>query len=760
MDGLNYFRQLLLQWSKFRKRILTTGQVANSGNLIYSSNGQRTSIAFKSVLSPRWYMLEVKIKLPMARIKGSVNIINASKKSPDQPVAFVIHSERLCKRLLYSESGGKLELHLELAEESFELQYFRLVRVTRKFAQSRIIKKLHATHPHYKTRRDSSPNNNVSFRLASANDLPRLWADYCALFEENAEIMPYSIWIGDFDRHADVHRTHLRTQTQHISYSPLISIVMPVHNPNPVWLSEAIESVRQQIYLNWELCVADDASSDPTIRAILENYVLLDKRIKVVFREDNGHISEASNSAFTLVKGDWVALLDHDDLLAENALFWAVDAINRNPNISLIYSDEDKCDEDGKRSEPYFKCDWNQDLFYSQNMFSHLGLYKASLVREVGGFRIGYEGSQDYDLALRCVERVEANQIHHIPRVLYHWRIHENSTAQSNDAKPYALVAGERALNDHFQRRNIIAKAYSVGHGYRVRYELPSQQPLVSIIIPTNNKAELLKKCIDSILRKTEYENYEIIIMDNGSDEKKAISYLKKLVANSKIRIIKDISPFNYSKLNNDAVRVANGDVIALLNNDVEVINADWLTEMVSHAMRPEVGVVGAKLYYSDDTIQHAGVVLGIHGIAGHVHRFLPRDNVGYCGRANLIQSFSAVTGACLVVKKSTYQLVGGLNDLDLTVACNDIDFCLKVREAGYRNIWTPYAELYHHESASRGFDDTPEKLARSAKEVAYMQQRWGDLIKNDPAYSPNLSLDFEDFSLAWPPRLDGYNVN
>jgi O-antigen biosynthesis protein len=248
--------------------------------------------------------------------------------------------------------------------------------------------------------------------------------------------------------------------------------------------------------------------------------------------------------------------------------------------------------------------------------------------------------------------------------------------------------------------------------------------------------------------------------MDNGSDEKKAINYLKKLVANSKIRIIKDISPFNYSKLNNDAVRVANGDVIALLNNDVEVINADWLTEMVSHAMRPEVGVVGAKLYYSDDTIQHAGVVLGIHGIAGHVHRFLPRDNVGYCGRANLIQSFSAVTGACLVVKKSTYQLVGGLNDLDLTVACNDIDFCLKVREAGYRNIWTPYAELYHHESASRGFDDTPEKLARSAKEVAYMQQRWGDLIKNDPAYSPNLSLDFEDFSLAWPPRLDGYNVN
>jgi GT2 family glycosyltransferase len=335
-----------------------------------------------------------------------------------------------------------------------------------------------------------------------------------------------------------------------------------------------------------------------------------------------------------------------------------------------------------------------------------------------------------------------------------------DSTAFSLDAKPYAMVAGEKALNAHFERQGINAKAELLVTGYRVRYVLPTQLPLVSLIIPTRNQLKLLRQCVQSIQTKTTYTNYEIIIVDNGSDDRATLRYLDALAATPGIRIMRDARPFNFSALNNAAVQMARGEVVGLINNDIEVISPDWLSEMVSHALRPEVGAVGAKLFYADDTVQHAGMVLGIHGIAEHAHRFLPRGDGGYCGRAGLIQSFSAVTGACLVVRKSLYTLVGGLNEIELQVACNDVDFCLRLREAGYRTIWTPYAELYHHESASRGFDDTPEKQARSAKEVAYMQQRWGDALLNDPAYNPNLSLDIDDFSLAWPPRVEAIKNN
>jgi O-antigen biosynthesis protein len=749
LSALKYLRQFKLRWS-----LNHCNKVFEKNKTLSQQFYQTSLFTLENFHKPGWYMLEVKIKHSLSRINTAVNLVSNGNDSGTQSLAFPLYSGRLCKRLIHSDSRFQLGLHPDFPQEEFKLQHFRFVRVTRKFAHSRMLKKLKALHPSYKMRQDSSSNNYVDHSLIS------LWADYCDLFEDSTKIMPYSSWTQDFDKVTDNQRAQILMQAVQFKYKPLMSIVMPVHNPNPAWLSEAIKSVRKQIYQNWELCIADDGSTDSSIRSILEDFSELDSRIKVVFREKNGHISAASNSAMALVEGEWIALLDHDDVLVEEALFWVIDAINRCQNVSLIYSDEDKIDEAGMRSDPYFKPDWNQDLFYSQNMFSHLGVYKTQLVREVGGFRVGYEGSQDYDLALRCIERVEPNQIQHIPRVLYHWRIHQDSTAHSNDAKPYAQIAGEKALNDHLQRKNIKATAKHIGFGYRVRYELPSAPPLVSIVIPTKNKVELLKKCINSIQTKTEYTNYEIIIMDNGSDDSKAINYLKKLAENSKIQVVKDTSPFNYSKLNNDAVSLAKAEVIALLNNDVEIINNDWLTEMVSHALRPEVGVVGAKLYYADNTIQHAGVILGIHGVAGHGHRFLPKDNVGYCGRANLIQSFSAVTGACMVVRKSIYLEVGGMNEHDLIVACNDIDFCLKVREAGYRNIWTPYAELYHHESSSRGYDDTPEKLVRSAKEVAYMKQRWGELIENDPAYNPNLTLDSEDFSLAWPPRLDDYKVN
>ena len=565
----------------------------------------------------------------------------------------------------------------------------------------------------------------------------------------------YAKWIVEYDTVSLEMRSIMQNHLQSYDINPLISVVMPVYNPNPVWLVEAIESVINQIYPKWELCIADDLSSDKAIRPILEHYMKEDERIKVVFRTQNGHISNATNSALEVVEGEWIALLDHDDTLSEHALFWVVDTINMYPNARMIYSDEDKINEQGNRFNPYFKCDWNPDLFYSHNMFSHLGVYSTELVRKAGDFRVGLEGSQDYDLALRCIELIESNQIYHIPRVLYHWRVHEESTAAASDAKPYAIIAGLRAINEHFNRININAKAESVNYAYRVRYALPEILPLVSLIIPTRNGLNLLRQCIASILEKTTYSNYEILIVDNGSDELETLNYLKMLVSDLRIRVIRDDSPFNYSALNNAAVKVARGQIIGLINNDIEVISPDWLTEMVSHALRPEVGAVGARLWYSNDALQHGGVILGVGGVANHAHKNLTKNSPGYMARATLIQSFSAVTAACLLIKKSIYNDVGGLNDVDLKVAFNDVDFCIRVREAGYRNIWTPYAELYHHESATRGVDDTPEKQVRFQKEIAYMQSTWSYALQNDPAYSPNLTICYEDFSLAWPPRID-----
>ena len=567
----------------------------------------------------------------------------------------------------------------------------------------------------------------------------------------------YTEWVRQFDTLTDADRANMRATQAGFAHQPLISVLMPTYNPKPDWLIEAIESIRSQIYTNWELCIADDASPDAAVLPILENYAKLDPRIKIVIRPQNGHISAASNSALELVTGEWTALLDHDDILPEHALFWVAHAINAQPDVRMIYSDEDKTDETGRRFDPYFKCDWNPDLFYSHNMFSHLGVYHTALFRQVGGFRKGFEGAQDYDLALRCIEQIQPSQICHITRVLYQWRVHAESTALAAEAKPYAMIAGERALNEHFQRTGVNGKVKLIGHGYEASYELPVDLPLVSIIIPTRNGLDLLKQCLNSIFTKTTYFNYEVLIVDNGSDDADILTYFSALAAHPQhgknVRIIHDDSPFNYSRLNNKSVLQAKGEIIALLNNDIEVISPNWLSEMVSHALRPGVGAVGAKLWYPNNTIQHAGVTLGVGGVAAHAHRLLPQGNFGYMGRAVLTQSFSAVTAACLVIRKAIYDQVDGLNEVELAVGYNDVDFCLRVREAGFRNVWTPLAELYHHESATRGSDVTPVNKARLDTEVAYMKQRWGALLQNDPAYSPNLTLGGDDFSFAWPSR-------
>ena len=565
----------------------------------------------------------------------------------------------------------------------------------------------------------------------------------------------YGRWIAAYDTVTPDDIAVMRRITLTLPKRPLISVVMPVYNTPERPLREAIESVRAQTYGHWELCIADDHSTDIHVRRVLSEYMKADHRIKVINRAENGHISRASNSALQIVAGEWIALLDHDDRLAPHALFCVADALNRHPKAKLIYSDEDKIGRDGKRRDPYFKCDWNPDLFLSHNLIAHLAVYRSDIVHDIGGFRVGFEGAQDYDLALRYVERLEASEIHHIPQVLYHWRMLSGSTSIQADEKPYAMAAGARALNEYLQRKGLRTKADYVNVGYRVRYELPQSVPNVTIIIPTHNGCDLLQRCVSSILTRTTYSNYEILIIDNGSDDSDTPCYLNELRKLKNVKIMRDERPFNYSALNNSAVAVASGSIVALVNNDIKVISSDWLGEMVSLALQPGVGAVGARLWYRDDRIQHAGVIVGLGGVAGHAHKFLRRGLPGHFHRANLLQSFSVVTAACLVVRKNVYLEVGGLNERDLAIAFNDIDFCLKLREAGYRNVWSPYAELYHDESASRGTENTPQKRARFASEVHYMRKRWAKRLDCDPAYSPNLSLDREDFSLAFPPRAE-----
>lgn len=566
----------------------------------------------------------------------------------------------------------------------------------------------------------------------------------------------YARWLKTYDQLKDAERSQMRARIAALPHRPVISILMPTYNTRTEWLGEAIASVRRQLYPHWQLCIADDASTDPAVRASLERFASEEPRISIVFRNSNGHISAASNSALELCRGEWIALMDHDDVLAESALFYVAVAINERPDLLLVYSDEDKIDDQGRRFDHHFKPDWNVDLFRSYNLICHLAVYKAQLIRDAGGFTVGMEGAQDYDLALRCIERISPDRIHHIPRVLYHWRMHPESTAKSLDAKPYAMAAGERALNAHFERTGLRAAAQFTGQGYRVRYDLPDEPPLVSLVIPTRNQVGLLRQCIESIRRKTTYPRYEVIVVDNGSDDPQTLAYFEQLESDPAVKVLRDARPFNYSQLNNSAVAACAGELVALVNNDIEVIAPGWLGEMVSIALQPGVGAVGARLWYPDDTLQHGGVVLGIGGVAGHAHKGFPKGHPGYAGRICFASSFSAVTAACLVVRKALYHQVGGLNERELRVAFNDVDFCLRLREAGCRNVWTPYADLYHHESASRGTEDTVEKQARFADEARYMMRRWPGVIGHDPAYNPNLTLEYEDFSLAWPPRTAG----
>ena len=573
--------------------------------------------------------------------------------------------------------------------------------------------------------------------------------------EEQSE---YRDWIITYDTLTESDREAIRARIDQFRYKPLLSVVMPVYNVDKVWLRLAIESVCKQLYPHWELCIADDSSTKRHVRKILEEYREKDPRIKVIYRKTRGNISVASNSAVELADGEFIALLDHDDELSEHALYMVVEELNAFPESDLIYSDEDKLDRHRQRVVPHLKPDWNPDLFYSYNIVSHLGVYRTSLVKQLRGFRQGYEGSQDYDLALRVVEQIPEHRIRHIPYVLYHWREVPGSVARAVGSP--ADEAARNALRAHFRRTGInatVTKGY--GNFHRVSYPILDELPLVSVIVATRDHIELLRQVVDGVLHQTDYQPLELIIVDNQSSEPATLQYLRELQTDARVRIIRYDAPFNFSAIQNLAAKEARGRILALLNNDIKIISSKWLAEMVGHAVRPEIGAVGAKLYYENETIQHAGIVLGLGGIAGHAHKHLPRQAAGYYARAQVVQNYSAVTGACLVLRHDVYDEVGGFNEVDLPIAFNDIDLCLRIQQNGYRILWTPYAELYHLESATRGPDSGLDKSPRFMREQEFMKSKWGDRLVFDPCYSRNLTLNKEDFSLDTPRRRAPWKI-
>ncbi|MGD1032626.1 MAG: glycosyltransferase [Opitutaceae bacterium] len=565
----------------------------------------------------------------------------------------------------------------------------------------------------------------------------------------------YEHWIRTHDIPSPADLAALRAEAGGPGPAPKISVLMPVFDPDEKWLARAIKSVRAQTYPNWELCIADDASTKPGVRPALEAAAREDSRIKAVFREKNGHISAATNSALALATGEFTALFDHDDELAPHALSCIAREIAAHPGAELIYTDEDKIDEQGFRFDPHFKPDWNPDLLNGQNYISHLAVFRTATLRSAGGLREGFEGSQDWDLLLRVTETIPAAAIRHVPRVLYHWRASEGSTSLHLGEKRYVSEAARRALEDHFARRNIaVSLRRAPGGHWQVIYPLPGRRPLVSIIIPTHNSEPLVRICIASVFARTNYSPYEILLVDNRSDDPAALALFSELAKEDGVRILDYEQPFNYSAIVNFAARQARGQILCLLNNDIEVMGTRWLDELVSHAVRPEIGAVGARLCYPDMTFQHAGVITGLGGVAGHAFKNFSRQDPGTPQfRPHLAQDLSVVTAACLAVRRDVFFRAGGFDEDRLAVAFNDVDFCLKVEALGYRNLYTPFAELLHHESASRGPENTPDKVRRFQAEIETMKARWGERLLNDPAYNPNLSLDSEDFALAYPPR-------
>ena len=557
---------------------------------------------------------------------------------------------------------------------------------------------------------------------------------------------PYEKWIENVEA-KDIKEA--MQEAQCLDHMPLISVIMPVHNTDPALLEQAAGSLANQIYDRWELCVCDDGSTNTETLKTIRRLSQEDPRIRLVELEENLGISAASNQALTLAQGEHIALMDHDDELPSHALYFIAKFLNDHPDTDFIYSDEDKIDLGGERYDPFFKPDWSPDLFLSSNYLNHLTVIRKNLIDKVGGFQSEYDGSQDYDLYLRCIENTE--RIGHVPKVLYHWRATPSSTASDSRIGMKAHEAAQRALQDHLSRRDVQAEVVQ-GNSlvrWRIQYEI-KQEPGVSIIIPTGGRISLLETCIQSVLERTDYSSFEIIIVDNSKDVKVQGFHKTLFDISDKNKIpIHYIDyrnmPFNFSIINNYAVAETQNPLVLFLNDDIQPINSEWLRAMVEHAQRPEVGAVGAKLVYPDDTIQHAGVIMGVYDNSGHAFKYMPADEAEHYqfDQAHIVRNYSAVTAACLMTRRDVFWDANGFEEIHLPVAFQDVDFCLKLRKLDYRIVYTPYAKLYHDEAKTKS-----EKIP-NPYEVRYMKRKWHDVIANDPYYNPNLTRSNEDFSIG-----------
>jgi O-antigen biosynthesis protein len=563
----------------------------------------------------------------------------------------------------------------------------------------------------------------------------------------------YREWIDLYDTLDEAGRRSLLAQVAEIEHPPLISIIFPVYNAPEEFLRAAIDSVRAQLYTNWELCIADDLSSLPHVAKVLDEYAASDARIRVVKRESNGHISACSNSALTLARGSWLCLMDHDDLLAEHALAVCALALIRAADPAILYSDEDHIDADGNRMEPYFKPDFDPLLMLGQNYFSHLCMIRKDVVNLVGGFREGYEGSQDWDLVLRSMEHLRPDQVVHVPHVLYHWRVHAESTAWSVSAKPYVVEASRQVVQDHLDRIGAAAKVVPMwGTSYnRINWALPDVPPKVSVII-LPRAGNRLHRCIEGIRLLSSYPQIELIVLDDGGFRPPMRRVLHERF--DWLKVVETTDDLSDAAERNLAARAAGGDVLCFVDDDVEVLSTSWLEEMVGTLSYPGIGCVGAKLFYPDLRIQHAGIALGIGGTVGHPHRLsYDRFSFGYAGHLRLLQCPSAVSWACMAVRREAFDAVDGFSDDHFAGLFGDVDFCLRLHEAGWRTAFTPLAEMFHFERPEDGRAADGANAVRFDRDIRYLHRRWGKWVENDPSYNPNLSLTDESLSLAWPPR-------
>ena len=549
----------------------------------------------------------------------------------------------------------------------------------------------------------------------------------------------YMIWLENNKLTEEMLEEQRKTKFKH---EPTISVVVPMYNTEKVFFKELIESLKNQTYSKWELCLAD-GSEVPN--ELLKDYID-DDRIKYSFLNSNLGISENTNKAIEMATGDFIGFLDHDDLLSQDALYEVVKAINEEKNVDFIYTDEDKIDENKERFEPYFKPDFSPETLECNNYITHFVVVKKALLKEVGMLNSKFNGAQDFDFVLRATEKAE--NIVHIPKVLYHWRVHRGSTANVADAKPYAFEAGIKVVEEHLKRMN---KVGDVQNGqdipgiYRINYKVIGN-PKVSILIPNRDNVKLLKEAVSSILELTSYSNYEIVIIENGSTDKETFKYYDLIKDKTNVKILKfdeDTDEFNYSKLINLGVKNVDGEFVLQLNNDIKIISKDWLDIMVGYSQQKEIGAVGGRLYYEDKTIQHAGIIVGLSGIAGNMLVNLPYGERAYFGRESATRNVAAVTGACLLCRRELYEEVGYMDEELFKVAFNDVDFCLKLMEKGYRNVYVPYVELYHYESKTRGYEYSKEKEERFNRESDNFKSRWKEILeKGDPYYNINFTRE------------------